>query len=364
MGLSLVRGTKYFVSVKATDNLGNVGSAASSNGVTVETPSPVITGYSVDSGVVGDGITNDNTPTLAGTAEISSTIQILDGLNPIGTITTDLVGSWQYTMSVLSDGLHHFTATATDAGGHTSPPSAALDVTIDTASPTVTIDQASGQTEPTNVSPIAFTVHFSKPVTGFSAAAIDFTGSTVTGSTVQSITGSGADYTVTVTGMSGQGEVVAAVLAGAAVDVAGNSNLASTSTDNSVGFDNVAPNVTIKLDASQADPTDSGPILFDVHFSEPVTGFTAADVDLSASGFTGLSESFSGSGADYTVSVTGMFGAGDVIASVVGGADRTPRATPARHPQILTTKCTSTTSARFSSASRASTLSRATRTRP
>jgi hypothetical protein len=248
-GLSLIRGTKYFVSIKATDNLGNVGNTASSNGVTVETPSPVLTGYSVDSGIIGDGITNDNTPTLAGTAEASSTIEIFDGLNPIGSTTTDIVGNWQFTTGILPNGLHHFTATATDAGGHKSPASAALDVVVDNASPSVTVNQASGQAEPTSLSPIAFAVHFSEPVTGFSATGIDFSGSTVTGSMVQSIVGSGADYTLSVIGMSGQGNVVASVLAGAAIDVAGNSNTASTSTDNSVAFDNVAPTVTINQDA-------------------------------------------------------------------------------------------------------------------
>jgi hypothetical protein len=51
-----------------------------------------------------------------------------------------------------------------------------------------------------------------------------------------------------------------------------------------------------------------------------VTGFSEANVDLSASDFLGLSKSFSGSGSDYTVSVTGMFGAGDVIATIPAGA--------------------------------------------
>ena len=48
---------------------------------------------------------------------------------------------------------------------------------------------------------------------------------------------------------------------------------ASTSTDNMVTFDNVAPTVTINQAAAPADPTGGGPILFDVQFSEPVYGF-------------------------------------------------------------------------------------------
>src|SRR5439155_600895 len=47
-GLSLSNGVKYFVSVKAADNVGNVSNAANSNGVTVDTTPP-------STGTVNDG---------------------------------------------------------------------------------------------------------------------------------------------------------------------------------------------------------------------------------------------------------------------------------------------------------------------
>jgi hypothetical protein len=74
-------------------------------------------------------------------------------------------------------------------------------------------------------------------VTGFTAGDVDLSGSTVGGSLVAAVSGSGSDYTVSVTGMSGVGTVTATVPAGAAIDDAGNPNAASTSTDNSVLFD-------------------------------------------------------------------------------------------------------------------------------
>ena len=40
-------------------------------------------------------------------------------------------------------------------------------VLIDSTAPTVTINQAAGQSDPTKISPINFTVVFSEPVTGF-----------------------------------------------------------------------------------------------------------------------------------------------------------------------------------------------------
>src|SRR5439155_1549907 len=48
-GLSLSNGTKYYVNVKALDKVGNVSSAASSNGVTVDTTPP-------STGSISDGL--------------------------------------------------------------------------------------------------------------------------------------------------------------------------------------------------------------------------------------------------------------------------------------------------------------------
>jgi glucose/arabinose dehydrogenase len=108
--------------------------------------------------------------------------------------------------------------------------------TIDTAAPSVTIDQAAGQADPTSANPINFTVVFSEAVTGFAANDISFAGSTVGGPLTAVVTGTGPTYTVAVSGMTGTGTVVASVLAGAATDAAGNLNQASTSTDDTVTF--------------------------------------------------------------------------------------------------------------------------------
>src|SRR5262249_36834326 len=141
------------------------------------------------------------------------------------------------------------------------------------------------------------------------------------GTLVANVSGSGASYTVSVTGMNGTGTVIASIPGGSANDAAGNGNLVSTSGDNSVVFDNDPPTLTINQAAGQADPINTGPILFAVVFNEPVTGFTALDVDLSASTAGGtLVASVSGSGANYTVSVTGMASDGSVIATVAANA--------------------------------------------
>src|SRR5205085_170110 len=101
--------------------------------------------------------------------------------------------------------------------------------TVDKTAPTVTINQAVGQADPANASPINFTVVFSESVTGFAAGDVTITG-TAGGTKTVTVTGSGTTYNVAVSGMT-DGTVIATVPAGGAQDAANNNNTASTSTD-------------------------------------------------------------------------------------------------------------------------------------
>jgi hypothetical protein len=188
---------------------------------------------------------------------------------------------------------------------------------------TVTINIASGQPDPTSTSPVRFTVTFSKAVTGFDAADVDLSSSTVGGTLVATVTGGPSVYTVSVSGMTTAGSVIASIPAGAAIDASSNASTASTSTDNSFAWfpDTTAPTVTIDQAASQADPTSTSPVLFTATFSEPVTKFDAADVLLASSTAGGaLAATVTGGPSIYTVDVAGMSTAGNVIASIRAGA--------------------------------------------
>ena len=128
------------------------------------------------------------------------------------------------------------TATVSGGGDNSLANNTSGDVTsVSTTAPAVTINQASSQTDPTNVSPINFTVIFSTSVTGFNSGGV-IVGGTAGGTKSVVVTGSGTTYNVAVSGMTSNGTVIATVSVNAAQDTAGNGNTASTSTDNSVTY--------------------------------------------------------------------------------------------------------------------------------
>src|SRR5207253_2865791 len=117
---------------------------------------------------------------------------------------------------------------AHDAANNANNGSTSTDntVTWKNSRPSVTIDQASGQADPTNSSPINFTVVFSEPVTGFTGSDVSFTGSTAGGPLSAFVTdfGDHKTYNVAVSGMTSDGTVVASVASNSATDSVGNGN--------------------------------------------------------------------------------------------------------------------------------------------
>lgn len=99
----------------------------------------------------------------------------------------------------------------------------------------VSVEQAADQPDPTHTDSIQFTVTFAEAVTGFTASDVTLSG-TASGPLKASLRGSGMDYTVTVSGMTGSGTVSVSVPANIATGEGGGQNLASTSTDNVVTY--------------------------------------------------------------------------------------------------------------------------------
>jgi subtilisin-like proprotein convertase family protein len=130
-------------------------------------------------------------------------------------------------------------------------------VTLLTATPNVTINQAAAQPDPTSASPINFTVQFDQLVTGFATGDVSLSGTA--GATTGIVTGSGSTYNVAVSGMTASGTVIATIAAGVA-QACTQPNNASTSTDNTVTISCVPPivNVTPAVSCGPA-PNGSGP---------------------------------------------------------------------------------------------------------
>lgn len=160
------------------------------------------------------------------------------------------------------------------SGGGTNGDFTGQSYTVDKTNPTVTINKAAAQADPTNSpSSIVFTAVFSETVSGFTAADVSIT-EDLTGSASVAISGSGPTYTVTVTGLSGNGSVTASIGANGVQDDAGNGNIASTSTDNTVAVDTAAPTLT-KMEMFDRD-TDGKVDQVVATFSESLASYTAS----------------------------------------------------------------------------------------
>jgi hypothetical protein len=87
--------------------------------------------------VPANGITNDLTPTVTGTAEPFSVVTLKTGSTVLGSTTTDSGGNWSIVATKRSEGnyLISLTASATDAAGNAGPASPAYPISIDTTGP-------------------------------------------------------------------------------------------------------------------------------------------------------------------------------------------------------------------------------------
>ena len=229
-----------------------------------------ITGFDASDVVVSNGMISH----FAGTGT-SYTVVVVPGVD--GLVSVDIPAG-----------------AAHDAAGNPTL-AARLERTYDGTPPAVTVEQAAAQSDPTRTSPIVFTVTFSEDVPGFDASDVQLSGTA--GATIATVSGGPAIYTVEVSGMTADGTVSAALLAGAAVDRAGNHSAPSTSSDNIVTYDTTAPTVT--LSSTAPDPATIAPIPVTATFSEVVTGFGASDVAVG----NGAVSNFTGSGASYSFDV-------------------------------------------------------------
>jgi hypothetical protein len=214
-------------------------------------------------------ISNPDTFLNAGTIELNSTLRMREG-NPrnTGTININQRGtldlfpspslSNEGTINVRSGGTLYIDdgASLTNSGTITlacgssftrygtysgTPPENA-----DCTPPSVSVNQAAAQADPTISNPVVFTAQFSEPVNDFTGSDVTLSGTANLAGATATISGGPSVYTISVSGIAGNGTVIASIAAGMATDAAGNGNTASTSNDNSVTFitDSTPPVIT------------------------------------------------------------------------------------------------------------------------
>lgn len=187
----------------------------------------------------------------------------------------------------------------------------------DTIAPTVTsIVRAGGSTAPTNATSVSYTVTFSEAVTGVTADDFAlFRVGNIQG-TISSLTGSGATYTVTVSGITGDGTLRLDLKNAGTniVDAAGNAISGAYTSGQTYTFDHTNPTVSSIVCATPVSGTTNlGSLDYTVTFDESVSGVDTGDFALTPTGnATGTISNVvaNGDGRTYTVTVNNISGDG------------------------------------------------------
>ncbi len=215
--------------------------------------------------------------TITGTATGDKTVAVTGGPAVYEVVAAGPTGSGSIVAVIAAN-------VATDAAGNgnTASPADGITVAYDVTAPGVTLARVAGQANPTNSSSIKFAAKFTEPVTGFDESDVKITG-TASGTKKVEVADSGdhQNYTITVSGLTKSGTVIAAIHSKAAVNAAGNGNTASAGADNVVTYDATPP--TVLIGEPSVALTRKGPVRFDLTFSEPVKGMGTDAVEVVAS---------------------------------------------------------------------------------
>jgi len=189
-----------------------------------------------DSGVKGDNLTNDPTPTLVGKVPAGSTATVtLNGQTLPATVNPD--GTWSYTQPTgLPDGTYTPQLNVTTGGVTTTTPITPF--TIDTTPPTIEVKADTSVLTVGETATVTFVL--SEPVSDFRATDI-----TTTGGTLSALTQSATDpkvWTATFTPASTGTTATISVASGKFSDAAANLNTDGAEANNTVSL---ATNATV-----------------------------------------------------------------------------------------------------------------------
>lgn len=199
--------------------------------------------FSYQTTITCSGSPQSHTNTISTTLDIHSDMATVSDLcfeatpTPTVTITSTVTETPTITSTSTSTATPTVTSTPAITATNTATPTRTATPTATFAPVTVTINQATGQIDPTSTRRLVFTAVFSEAVSGFTAADVNVS-TDVTCSPTVTITGSGPTYTVNLINMTKECTATVTIPAGGANSVSHPSvtNNASTSTDNSQEF--------------------------------------------------------------------------------------------------------------------------------
>jgi hypothetical protein len=259
----------------ATDGAGNVSARSATTTVTIDrtAPGPLTLALDADTGVAGDGVTSQGLVHVGGIAADAGWQYSLDG----GAHWIEGSGA---ELALAHDGAHSIVARQVDLAGNAGPASAPLLVSLDTAGPVATVRLSN--TNLVRGESATVTIAFNEAVSGFDLSDIAATNATL--SDLASADG-GRTWTARLTAAAdgtGNANSVRVNNAGV-VDAAGN---AGTGTSESPSYAVGAPvaeppaTATATIELSDTELTAGEQALVTIRFTEPVTGFTLADLQV------------------------------------------------------------------------------------
>jgi len=137
---TLADGT-YNVTVTGTDVLGNVGTDATTNELTIDATAPVVT--------INTLVVADHTPALSGTVnDTTATISVHVGSQTVSA-TNNGNGTWTLadnTLTTLADGVYDVDVSATDTFSNVGTDATTNELTVDTTGPVIALNGASSVT--------------------------------------------------------------------------------------------------------------------------------------------------------------------------------------------------------------------------
>lgn len=236
-----------------------------------------------------------------------------------------------------------------DGNNNTASTSTDNSVTYDSASPAVTVNQSITETvgtcnfnnasDPTSIVGFSFRVQFSEVINPSSFTTSDIvnngTGGATTLNWVINNCGDNRNFMITASAIVGNGTIIPVLNAGVIFDLAGNGNLLSSATDNSVTYDTVIPSVTINQAITETvgtcnftnvnDPTSSVGFGYKVQFSKPINASTFSTSDITnagTGGATSLTWSLANCGDDtnFMLTATAITGNGTIIPNIASSA--------------------------------------------